>query len=421
MKREYDITACSRKEDLFHYFYTKFTVERPKRFYYGPTCELSKDAVFNLKFNQDGILVAVYASGEISLLDPRIRGVVDRRRNAHDDCANIVCFMDKVRFFTGSDDCTIKLWDLRNMSNSLNTFVGHTNWVKNLEYDSQVDLLYSSAFDETVRVWDVRDMNKPSSILASNSLLFRMCVSPKRDCLVLTTRSEQLFTLLPTNWYEERLQRYKDDPPLVHVDEHYKNVQLKLMKRTLDAWLKPAGVILNSECLTNYHPSFLPLNSSSVCFHRLNVNPSCKKLINLYSICFDNSGEYLALRGTARNTSDYDLKDVLLTFHLKGMEEDSMEDWRSGSKRIVAEYTTTRHEPGIIKEIAYDHTGRYLASPDGKDVILFDSRTQLSSIVGRCSGRDGGGIALTCQFSPIEPFVASGNMDGHVGFHYPYL
>lgn len=423
LRREYSATPCHiwRREELFDYFYTRFTLDRPKHFYYDPLLSSTGDAVFNLKFNEQGVLVAVCASGGVVVLDPRVRGAIARKPNAHEDCANVVCFMDNVRFFTGSDDCSVKLWDLRNMSNCLNTFKGHTNWVKNLEYDSRVDLLYSSAFDDTVRVWDICNMSKPSSILVVKASLFRMCVSPKRDALVLTTRSNSIFSLLPGRWYDNVMQGLESHSSVLGAREHCRSKQLKLVQKYTQHWLKGGGLVQSIDVDVDRRPLFLPsdLPSTSPVLHRFALVPP-SQFENVYSVCFNNTGDCLALRGTARDPLHLGVRqDILVTFDYKGIES-VPEEWAS-RKRILAQFVITRQEAGIIKEIVYDSTGCYIASPCGKDVVLFSGVTGEKKIIGRCGGCTSHGLVLTCQFSPVEPLVASGNMDGHVGFHYPHL
>ena len=57
-------------------------------------------------------------------------------------------------FWTGSDDCTIKQWDLRRLDAATRHFHGHNNWVKTIDLMGENQLL-TAAFDGTVRVWDI--------------------------------------------------------------------------------------------------------------------------------------------------------------------------------------------------------------------------------------------------------------------------
>jgi WD repeat-containing protein 32 len=68
---------------------------------------------------------------------------------------NVNRFLDSRMFATCSDDTTVCLWDLRNMSRNVCVLRGHTNWVKNIEYVSHSGLLVTSGFDGNINLWDI--------------------------------------------------------------------------------------------------------------------------------------------------------------------------------------------------------------------------------------------------------------------------
>lgn len=55
---------------------------------------------------------------------------------------------------TGSNDCTIKIWDLTTGVN-LKTLLGHVGPISSIDYDSTGNYLVSASEDSTLRVWDV--------------------------------------------------------------------------------------------------------------------------------------------------------------------------------------------------------------------------------------------------------------------------
>ena len=81
--------------------------------------------VFNLEWSHDGrYLVCCTAGWAVDILDQRGRcrasersphglGMLAARLRGHASSVNVCRFRDAYSFFTGSDDCTVKLWDLR--------------------------------------------------------------------------------------------------------------------------------------------------------------------------------------------------------------------------------------------------------------------------------------------------------------------
>ncbi len=86
---------------------------------------------------------------------------------AHDDAVNVLRWWGPLEFLTGSDDCTVKHWDVRNTRHPLSHFQGHQGWVKNCEVVNE-RLCASASFDGTVRVWDryERGTHHPPDMLA---------------------------------------------------------------------------------------------------------------------------------------------------------------------------------------------------------------------------------------------------------------
>lgn len=56
---------------------------------------------------------------------------------------------------TGSNDETIKVWNLKN-SQCLMTLLGHSDLVRTLDVDLDHHRLVSGSYDKTIKVWDLR-------------------------------------------------------------------------------------------------------------------------------------------------------------------------------------------------------------------------------------------------------------------------
>ena len=71
------------------------------------------------------------------------------------DCVNCIRFLDSRTFASCSDDTSVVLWDVRNLKSRVRTLRGHSNWVKNIEYNTREGLLVTSGFDGAIFTWDI--------------------------------------------------------------------------------------------------------------------------------------------------------------------------------------------------------------------------------------------------------------------------
>jgi WD40 repeat protein len=55
---------------------------------------------------------------------------------------------------SGSDDKTIKIWDLKTNS-LLNTLEGHTDSINSVCFSKDGNILASGSSDKTIKIWDL--------------------------------------------------------------------------------------------------------------------------------------------------------------------------------------------------------------------------------------------------------------------------
>ncbi len=55
---------------------------------------------------------------------------------------------------SGSDDCTIRIWDVETGS-EIRCLRGHTDWVRSVVFSQDGKMVVSGSDDRTVRIWDV--------------------------------------------------------------------------------------------------------------------------------------------------------------------------------------------------------------------------------------------------------------------------
>lgn len=97
--------------------------------------------------------------------------------------------MDTNTFATGSDDSTVKTWDVRYLKTATRTLRGHSNWVKNIEYSSK-NRLITSAFDGCIYAWDLNNYTEQGVVYEQVFVmdgLMRMKITPDGSKMIICT------------------------------------------------------------------------------------------------------------------------------------------------------------------------------------------------------------------------------------------
>jgi len=103
---------------------------------------------------KDAIAVGL-RSGEIIILD-RITGIQTAILSGHTDHSRSLIFSpDGASLVSGSDDMTIKLWDVQT-GGVVKTFHGHTGWVYSVFISADCTTIASGSEDKTIRLWDIQ-------------------------------------------------------------------------------------------------------------------------------------------------------------------------------------------------------------------------------------------------------------------------
>ncbi|XP_041970131.1 DDB1- and CUL4-associated factor 10 [Aricia agestis] len=152
---------------------------------------LPTGGVFNLEFSPEGtLLVAACEKKSIQIFDPLTHQRIHTVNGAHSDCVNCVKFLDGRMFATCSDDTTIALWDVRNLKKKIRSLLGHSNWVKNIEFSVKDKLLVTSGLDGSIYTWDINsytEFNLVYQRVFHASGLMRCRLSPNAKQMVMCT------------------------------------------------------------------------------------------------------------------------------------------------------------------------------------------------------------------------------------------
>jgi WD40 repeat protein len=119
------------------------------------------------------LLIAGVAVAQTPQIAPKI--VV---QTGHAEFVRSVAFSpDGTLFASGSNDNTIKLWDVASRR-ELRTLAGHTDHVLDVRFSSDGLLLASLGYDKTLRIWDVASGEPLVTITATNGSFAAFCLTP---------------------------------------------------------------------------------------------------------------------------------------------------------------------------------------------------------------------------------------------------
>jgi len=115
-----------------------------------------------LKFSGEGNKVVVGTNGfSLEVID-LIKGKnICSVPKAHQDDVNTVCFADREGsnvIFSGSDDTTVKIWDVRAMGGKdcQGVLIGHREGITHVSSKGDELYLISNSKDQTLKLWDLR-------------------------------------------------------------------------------------------------------------------------------------------------------------------------------------------------------------------------------------------------------------------------
>ena len=151
--------------------------------------ERHRNLVYSVVFSPDGTLLASGSEDHtIKLWD-----VANRRNIAtlkgHTRLVSAVSFSpsDGTLLASGSEDHTIKLWDVANRRN-IATLKGHRSWVSSVSFSPDGTLLASGSRDNTIKLWDVASRQNIATLKGHTKNIHSVVFSPDGTLLASGSR-----------------------------------------------------------------------------------------------------------------------------------------------------------------------------------------------------------------------------------------
>ena len=385
-------------------------------------------SIFNIEFSpSDSIVLTACSNNSVVAYDPRLSPSKPVRsvRNAHSDCTNCITFVNDFTFLSCSDDRTIHLWDLRNLSACVCTLFGHTNWVKNIEYDRKSNKIFSVAFHDGVREWPLEDLNDSTCEMADNVVFklddpVRMRLAPDSSKMFVTMRMNRCLVIDKFDGATVKDAQAEAESLVSRCAHDRRQLSCHHGRDTN----KPSVLVMSG--LKHTRNSYRSVMSAS----------------------FHPSGEMIALRHV--DIKNNHLQQELSTlFDLRVPPEQRLVPVEDAMERYLkyADECSPDYSLDYIKECSFSPDGRVLASPhatisptahgvrllavDSKCTPMetyYDSRFFSSEkatgcydfeVVGTVLGHSN--PVLACAFAHHDMMLGTGCMEGHMLFHRPQL
>ncbi|KAF9101221.1 hypothetical protein BGX27_011562 [Mortierella sp. AM989] len=145
----------------------------------------SKKSCRGLAFSHDGAgLFTVSKDGAIGALDVNTGNVLIKKPDAHDQPINAVKLLTENILATGDDSGTIKLWDVRTGSETMQ-YSDHDDFISDFDFDADSKTMVASSGQGTISVYDIRKSTMLAMSANQDDELLSICIVKDRRKVVV--------------------------------------------------------------------------------------------------------------------------------------------------------------------------------------------------------------------------------------------
>ena len=147
--------------------------------------------VWSIAFSPDSQRLATGSEDQTIRLWDLQTGECLQILEGHDRFVLSVAYSPDHRIASGSDDHTIRLWDAKT-GDCLKTLEGHDGWIQAIAFSPDGTLLASSSTDLTAKLWDVATGACLKTLTGHGKWLQSVCFSPDGTCLATGSEDETI-------------------------------------------------------------------------------------------------------------------------------------------------------------------------------------------------------------------------------------
>ena len=408
--------------------------------------------ISDLDFTQDGkVLAASSTNNDVYVFATNSGKLKFWIPKAHSNAVTRVKFVNNYQFVTGSADCTLGLWDLRNPKIPVNILRGHGTPIRSIDFDDNSDMLVTSSQDGHLRYWHLPTFqlsgeNQVNNVSQDNDEVARVrgvlltcpnfnlaCISSVCNKAVCTNAHGNVYVIDNLD-----LSKLKDDLKNVRFDETLKmqlswfhpnaslNKTNKVRVIASEDYSPVSRAMVSNITYIVFHPTLPLLLMRITTSMRTQFRQEMKDWT-----CICNLQQQLCLGGNLFSKSSFG-SDVLEETLLFVSEEVRFASYRE-------------------KRACFSRCGRLIASPDKHGVRLLSFSTNMDTcnihssrpkvphfmtselsmptfwptgpsqltVVGRFEKAVNS--TMCCKFSPLDMLLAVGDSSGCVQFYQPRI